>query len=160
MILQRNTEHSERLSSTRAFLFLASFVTILSACTGGQKGSIEGKITGAEGKTIYLERFVNNRMVFTDSTVIGGDGSFILAPNKPLELNYYRLVLDKDHSIALITDSTESPSFKAEFTDLQKSLSVCGSEQSEVLHELESKCAPFDEKEADIRQRIMKPDAS
>lgn len=160
MTLQRNTEHSERLSSTRTFLFLATCIAALSACSGGQKGAIEGKIVGAEGKTIYLERFVNNRMVFTDSTVIGGDGSFVLAPSKSLELNYYRLVLDKDHSIALITDSTESPSFKAEFADLQKSLSICGSEQSEVLHELESKCAPFDEKEADARERMMKPDAS
>jgi thiol-disulfide isomerase/thioredoxin len=99
-------------------------------------------------------------MVFTDSTVIGSDGSFVLAPSKPLELNYYRLVIDRDHSIALITDSTESPSFKADYADLQKSLSLCGSEQSEVLHELESKCAPFDEKEADTRARITKPDIS
>jgi thiol-disulfide isomerase/thioredoxin len=159
MTFQSNTVFSAPTAGRVPFILLAC-VVLLSACNGGQKGAIEGKIAGADGKTIYLERFVNNRMVFTDSTVIGSDGSFVLAPSKPLELNYYRLVIDRDHSIALITDSTESPSFKADYADLQKSLSLCGSEQSEVLHELESKCAPFDEKEADTRARITKPDIS
>ena len=111
-------------------------IAISMTSCGGQKGSLEGDISGAEGKTIYLERFVNNRMVFTDSTIIGSDGSFLISPSKPLELNYYRLVIDKDNSIALITDSTESPSLKATYGDLEKSLSVCGSENSETLHEL------------------------
>ena len=99
-------------------------------------------------------------MVFTDSAIIGSDGSFLLVPSKPLELNYYRVVIDKENSMALITDSTESANVKATLGDFTESASICGSERSEELHELESKCAPFDKKELEARQRITQPDVS
>jgi thiol-disulfide isomerase/thioredoxin len=143
------------------FLHIA-FVLISTTigCSGGQKGSIQGKIEGGQGKTIYLERFVNNRMVFTDSAVIGSDGSFLLVPTKPLELNYYRVVIDKENSLALITDSTESTQVKASLGDFTSSASICGSDHSEELRELESKCAPFDKKDLEARQRMTQPDVS
>ena len=144
--------------SRLAFATLLPFAVI--GCSNGPKGSIQGKIEGAQGKTIFLERFVNNRMVFTDSAVIGSDGSFLLVPSKPLELNYYRVVIDKENSLALITDSTESAKVKATLGDFTESASICGSERSEELHELESKCAPFDQKELEARQRITQPDVS
>jgi thiol-disulfide isomerase/thioredoxin len=142
---------------------LVAFLVVSAAvigCNSGPKGSIQGKIEGAQGKTIFLERFVNNRMVFTDSAVIGSDGGFLLVPSKPLELNYYRIVIDKANSLALITDSTESTSVKATLGEFTESASVCGSAHSEELHELESKCAPFDKKELEARQRITQPDLS
>ncbi len=157
-------QYKKLYNSSPASLSLAAILAISTALTltscGGHKGSIEGDIAGAEGKTIYLERFVNNRMVFTDSSIIGSDGSFLIAPSKPLELNYYRLVIDKDNSIALITDSTESPRVKGTFGNLQSSFSVCGSDHSETLHELEAKCAPFDEKDREARERITQPNVS
>ena len=127
-------------------------------CSSGPKGSIEGVIDGGAGKTIYLERFVNNRMVFTDSAVIGSDGSFLLMPSKPLELNYYRIVVDRENSLALITDSTESPSVKATWGDFEGSASIHGSNHSEELRELETKCSPFDRKDQEARQRIAQSD--
>jgi thiol-disulfide isomerase/thioredoxin len=129
-------------------------------CNPGQKGSIQGKIEGAQGKTVYLERFVNNRMVFTDSAIIGSDGSFLLVPSKPLELNYYRIVIDKANSLALITDSTESASMKATLGEFTESATICGSEHSEELRELETKCSPFDKKDLEARQRMTQPDVS
>ncbi len=147
-----------RISATSIIIgFTAIAVT---GCSSGQKGSIQGKIEGAEGKTIFLERFVNNRMVFTDSSVIATDGSFLLVPSKPLELNYYRIVIDKENSLALITDSTESTSVKASFGDIMVSATICGSEHSEELHELETKCAPFDKKDLEARQLITQSDVS
>jgi thiol-disulfide isomerase/thioredoxin len=147
-----------------SFLPRLAFAAVLSVvaigCSTGPKGSIQGNIEGAQGKTIFLERFVNNRMVFTDSAVIGSDGSFLLVPSKPLELNYYRVVIDKENSLALITDSTESANVKATLGDFTQSASICGSERSEELHELENKCAPFDQKELEARQRITQPDVS
>jgi thiol-disulfide isomerase/thioredoxin len=139
-----------------AFVLISTTI----GCNSGQKGSIQGKIEGAQGKTIYLERFVNNRMVFTDSAVIGSDGSFLLVPSKPLELNYYRVVIDKANSLALITDSTESAQVKATLGDFNSSASICGSDHSEELRELESKCAPFDKKDLEARQRITQSDIS
>ncbi|MFM7234991.1 MAG: DUF4369 domain-containing protein, partial [Flavobacteriales bacterium] len=99
-------------------LVFAGVVTMAAlGCSSGSKGTIQGTIEGAQGKTIYLERFVNNRMLYTDSAVIGSDGSFLLKPSKPLELNYYRIVVDKENSLALITDSTEAPIVKAAIGD-------------------------------------------
>jgi thiol-disulfide isomerase/thioredoxin len=145
--------------TSRVVAFLAFSLAII-GCNSGPKGSIQGKIEGAQGKTIFLERFVNNRMVFTDSAVIGSDGSFLLVPSKPLELNYYRIVIDKANSLALITDSTESASVKATLGEFTESASVCGSEHSEELRELETKCAPFDKKDLETRQRITQADVS
>lgn len=140
---------------------LSGLLTVFAiGCSNGPKGSIQGKIEGAQGKTIFLERFVNNRMVFTDSAVIGSDGSFLLVPSKPLELNYYRIVVDKANSLALITDSTESATVKASMGDFTASASICGSEHSEELRELETKCAPFDKKDLEARQRITQSDIS
>lgn len=153
-------ENPLRLRTSVLMAVVFSALAVSMASCGGQKGSIQGKLSGAEGKTVYLERFVNNRMVLSDSTVIGADGSFLLAPTKPLELNYYRLVIDKANSIALITDSTESPEVTGTYGDMQKTLSICGSEHSETLHELESKCVPFDEKDRAARERITKADLS
>jgi len=98
--------------------------------------------------------------VFTDSAVIGSDGSFMLVPSKPLELNYYRIVIDKSNSLALITDSTESATVKATLGEFTESATVCGSEHSEELRELETKCAPFDKKDLEARQRITQADVS
>jgi thiol-disulfide isomerase/thioredoxin len=147
-----------------SFQLLSASIVLVSivatSCSSGPKGAIQGTIEGAEGKTIYLERFVNNRMVYTDSAIIGSDGGFLLKPSKPLELNYYRIVIDKANSLALITDSTESASVKATLGEFTESATVCGSEHSEELRELETKWAPFDKKDLEARQRITQPDVS
>jgi peroxiredoxin len=150
----------QRFNISSTSILIGSLALALFGCSTGPKGSIQGNIEGAEGKTIFLERFVNNRMVFTDSTMIGSDGSFVLVPSKPLELNYYRLVIDKENSLALITDSTESTFIKATFGKVVESASICGSDRSEELHELETKCAPFDKKDIEARQRITQPNVS
>jgi thiol-disulfide isomerase/thioredoxin len=49
---------------------------------------------------------------------------------------------------------------KATLGEFTESASVCGSEHSEELRELESKCAPFDERDFEARQRITQPDVS
>jgi peroxiredoxin len=136
---------------------LAVVSALFVSCEQNSSGTISGKIEGAEGKTIFLESFVNNRSVYTDSTVIGSDGSFTIVPTSPLEMNFYRLVLDRDNFITLITDSTESPEVKATFEEFEKTLKIEGSLYSESLRELESKVLPFSEKERETRAQLMKP---
>lgn len=139
---------------------IVAFAGIAISCNSGKNsGSISGKIDGAAGKTIYLERFVNNRSVRTDSTIAGQDGAFTIVPTNKLELNFYRLLVD-DHFVTLITDSTECPEVSASLEDFEKSLHVNGSIESENLHELELKSAPFDEKDSEIRKKLMSPGIS
>jgi len=134
-----------------------AFSILLNSCTShGPVGSISGKIDGASGKTIYLESFINNRSVFTDSTVAGADGSFALVPSRPLEMNFYRLVLDNKNFVTLITDSTESPVVKADLGKFEESLRVDGSANSESLRDLEMTFMPFDKKDKELREKFMK----
>ncbi|MFN9800012.1 MAG: DUF4369 domain-containing protein, partial [Bacteroidota bacterium] len=67
-------------------VFLCASYALIAGCSGdGQKSAISGNIADAGGQTIYLERYVNNRGVITDSTVIASDGSFVIKPAQPLE---------------------------------------------------------------------------
>lgn len=133
-----------------AIIFAACAVT-------GQKGTISGKIEGAGGKSIYLESFINNRRVYTDSTVAGSDGSFTLVPAHPLEMNYYRIIINDDNFITLITDSSECLALTGTLDNFDNSLKVDGSYNTETLRELEEKGQPFNKKDKEIRGKISNP---
>lgn len=120
---------------------------IFTSCNPGGEQSIEGKINGAEGESIYLEKLVNNRWGVSDSTVIASDGSFLIVPNQPLELDYYRLTLAQDDFIILITDSTECIKVNGEAGKLNMDAKVSGSSNTTMLREFENSCSPFFDKE-------------
>jgi len=132
----------------------------LACCSSGTQGTISGKIKGAEGKTIYLESFANNRSVFTDSTVIGADGSFAIRPAHPLEKDFYRLVISDEDFITLITDSTECPKVVAELGKIAETLRVDGSTDSERLRELEVQLRPYIIREMEARKKITDSEIS
>ena len=139
--------------------FLVTAVVIMACNSHQQQGIISGKIEGAGGKTIYLESFINNRSVRTDSTVAGADGAFTIVPGRKLELNFYRLLVDEEF-VTLITDSTESPEVTANLSDFSKSLHINGSIESETLQELETNSEPFDNKDVELRKKITAPGIS
>ncbi|MFN8864850.1 MAG: redoxin domain-containing protein [Flavobacteriales bacterium] len=118
-----------------------------SACSGGnQKSAISGRIEGGEGKTIYLERYVNNRGVLTDSTVIGSDGKFVLNPEQALDKDFYRVMLDPRDYVVLITDSTQSVTLQAKAGEMGQTVKVSGSEDTELLHDFEKAYNEFAKK--------------
>jgi thiol-disulfide isomerase/thioredoxin len=131
-------------------LVLAILVGLFSmACSSNQASVIKGKIKGAEGQTVYLERLVNNRWGVSDSTVLGSDGSFNLVPTQAMELDFYRLVLTNKDFIILVTDSTEQISIEGEAGSLNLMAKVEGSENTTLLREFEASCTPmFDKEEA------------
>ncbi len=136
-------------------------ILLLSSCSNmGQKGAISGKIQGAGGQTIYLESFINNHSVLTDSTVAAEDGSFKIFPQRALEMNFYRIIIGSDEYVTLITDSTECPKISGNLENLETSLQVGGSINSEMLRELELKCEPFNKKEKEIREKFSSPGLS
>jgi len=93
------------------YLKVVALISIigLAACgsMSNEKG-ISGKVDGAEGESIYLMRFVNNRPIATDSAVIGENGQFSILPGEAMDFNFYQLMIDKERAMILITDSTES----------------------------------------------------
>ncbi len=139
------------------YTFIIMAVAVLSvACSpSGSRSTITGNISGAEGKTVFLERFINNQQVRTDSATIQADGSFSLTPNPPLELNFYRLLFDNEHYTVLITDSTESPEISAAFDNMKSGPEVSGSTHTEKLVGLYSQLSGFQQKMSDMRTRIQ-----
>lgn len=142
------------------FVITGSALSMISCFNSGTKGTISGKIDGAAGKSVYLESFINNRSVLTDSTVAGSDGSFAIVPSQPLEMNFYRVVVGNEKYVMLITDSTECPKITGELATLDETYKVDGSLNSETLRDLEMKCKPFNKKERESRMQFKKPGIS
>jgi len=135
---------------------IATIVIALFSCNGEDKaGFISGKIDGLEGKTIYLESFANNHSVYTDSTVVGADGSFSIKPQTPLQLDYYQIVLGTKQYITLITDSSEHIQVKGDLSNLNETLRVEGSMYSETLRDFDLACVPFDKKDEEFAKKLQ-----
>ena len=73
----------------RNLIILIAAAISFASC--GNSNSISGVITGAEGKTIYLESLSDSRVLPIDSTVVGSDGSFSLKSHDNLPLDFYRI---------------------------------------------------------------------
>ncbi|MDZ4750696.1 MAG: hypothetical protein SGI87_03690, partial [Flavobacteriales bacterium] len=138
----------------KLFSIVSIAISALVACSsGGSKGSISGKIEGAEGETIYLIRQVNNKSVKTDSSVIGPDGQFNIIPAISLALDYYNLQLGNDN-IMLITDSTECLAISTSRSEFRKSAQVSGSEATAAIQELNSSLEPLALRSQELIQKM------
>lgn len=140
------------------YIKLGLFALIVSAsmgCSNATRTSISGEIKGAEGKTIYLEQYLNNKAVKTDSTVIGADGTFNLVVSQPLEMNYYWLRINQKDFLVLVTDSSEKITVHAEAGNFDKTLKIEGSEYTALLRELEDNCEPFYKREAESSRALQ-----
>lgn len=145
----------------KQLLTLITLAVVLIACNaGGKQGTISGKITGAEGKTVYLQRFVNNRAIVSDSATVGNDGSFSIAPSQGLELNFYRLYLDNDHAFVFITDSTQGVVLETTYADFDAQKKATGSPQTEQLFGFYASVRPLVEKEMELREITRSATAS
>ena len=140
--------------------FVGILIVTLVACSGNERGLITGEIDGLEGQTIYLESFANNHSVYTDSTVVGADGSFSIKPSLPLQLDYYQIVLGPKQYITLITDSSEHIQIKGDLSNLNESLRVEGSTNSEMLRDFDLSCVPFDKKDKEFADKLQSPGLS
>lgn len=101
---------------------------LLASCNGGQK--IEGKIEGGSGQTLYLIGMRDGEDAVLDSTVIGPDDKYTLRPQKALYKDFYRLELNPNDYVVLITDSTEHVTLNGHFGNLNESVEINGSPAS------------------------------
>jgi thiol-disulfide isomerase/thioredoxin len=140
--------------------FITLAVVLIACNSGGKQGSISGKITGAEGKTVFLQRFVDNRAVLSDSATIASNGEFTLTPSEGLELNFYRLFLDNDRAFVFITDSTQALVLETTFADFDAQKKATGSPQTEQLFAFYASVRPIVEKELELRDITRSTSAS
>lgn len=96
--------------------------------------TIQGKISGAEGKTIFLEYFVQNRPVKIDSFSIKKNGKFELQ-TKAEEIDFYRVGFGPRNFVLLALDLGEKAVLNADAENLTETYSVTGSMQSQYIRD-------------------------
>ncbi|MBK8341770.1 MAG: hypothetical protein IPK99_18145 [Flavobacteriales bacterium] len=118
----------------KTFLALSSF-TVLAACGGGPGGrEVELTIDGAAGRTVYFDRFENNKAIHVDSVKLSDKGEGTLhVPSLPLD--FYRISLDEGDALIVVLDSSESLGVKAVAGSLSKPTELTGSPNTTDLHD-------------------------
>lgn len=119
----------------KKILFVALAAVALGACDSEPKFKVEGEVTDADGKMLYLEASALEGIVPLDSVKLKGDGSFTFKQTRPMSPEFYRLRVD-DKVINFSIDSTETVSLKAPYTDFATAYTVEGSANSTKIKEL------------------------
>ncbi len=116
------------MKNLRKILIAGLSVILLSAGCGKQEGlfTITGKITHAEGKTIYLEELLVAATKPVDSVKISKTGEFSFK-GKTTMPTYYLLKLSGQKFITLLLDSLEQVVVEADAANFERSYKVEGS---------------------------------
>jgi hypothetical protein len=118
----------------RSFPALA-FVVLLSACNSGSTFTVDGYVSDADGKKLYLEASLIDGVVALDSVKLKGDGSFSFKQSQPESPEFYRLRVD-EKIINFSVDSTETVTITAPYAGFTTDYQVAGSPDSEKIKEL------------------------
>ncbi|MBR4842864.1 MAG: AhpC/TSA family protein [Bacteroidaceae bacterium] len=113
-------------------------ISILSAACqpAVDRFAVNGGITGAEGKTLYLDHVAIDRIETLDSVKLGADGAFSFGEPAPEEcFDFYRLRIGNQY-VNLVIDSTETVTVKADLPTMQTGYTVEGSENCVKLKEI------------------------
>ena len=121
-------------------LYAALAVATLGACSSAPQFKIEGEVTGADGKMLYLEASALEGIVPMDSVKLNGGGSFSFKGERPASPEFYRLRVE-DKVINLSVDSTETVTVQAPYENFATEYSVTGSPNCEKIKELTLKQA-------------------
>lgn len=116
-----------------------SSLILLTACEEqGEQFEINGNISSAAGKMLYLEAITLNGIQATDSARLDRDGGFRFHGTRPLNPEFYRLRIGKQ-IINLAVDSTETLQVKADLPTMDTEYTVEGSDDCKTIKELSKK---------------------
>ena len=115
-------------------LILTALLAAVS-CTRNPMATIEGNITEAAGKTLYLDHIGIERTVVVDSAKLKEDGTFRFRVAQPECFDFYRLRIGKE-IVFLSVDSTETLTVKAALPTMSMFYEVEGSEDNLMLKRL------------------------
>lgn len=115
--------------------FVALAALTITACSSGPEFEVNGDISGADGKMLYLEASGLEGIVPLDSVKLKGEGTFSFKQPRPESSEFYRLRID-DKIINFSVDSIETIQVKAPYVDFSTTYTVEGSENSNKIKEL------------------------
>ena len=119
-------------------------------CTQSPQATIEGHITEAANKVLYLESLGVERTDVVDSITLDKDGAFRFRVAQPECFDFYRLRIGREVAY-LSVDSTETLTFTAALPTMSIAYEVEGSEDNLMLKQLVHKQS---ELQHDIRQAM------
>lgn len=119
----------------RLIFFLVVSVIVLSGCRKSNEFSISGKITHAEGDTIYLEELLVSKSVPYAKVKIDKKGEFEFKGKVSIP-TYYLLKLSDNNFITLLVDSTDNVYIEADEANFGKEYNIQGSLGSIQIKEL------------------------
>ena len=119
----------------KKLFFVALAALALGACDSEPKFKVEGQVTDAEGKTLYLEASALEGIVPLDSVKLKADGAYAFKYSRPESPEFYRLRVD-DKVINFSIDSTETVRISAPFANFATAYTVEGSANSTKIKEL------------------------
>ena len=122
----------------KKIFFMALAAIALGACNSEPKCKVEGEVSGADGKMLYLEASALEGIVPLDSVKLKGNGTFAFKQTRPVSPEFYRLRVD-DKVINFSIDSTETVRLNAPDTDFSTAYTVEGSANSAKIKELTMK---------------------
>lgn len=136
-------------------IFLMALAAMaLGACDSEPKFKVEGEVSGADGKMLYLEASALEGIVPLDSVKLKGDGSFAFRQARPASPEFYRLRVD-DKVINFSVDSTETVRVKAPYADFATAYAVEGSPNSSKIKDLTLKQMKLQENVNALMQSVQ-----
>lgn len=107
----------------------------ITACSSGPQFQVNGDVSGAEGKMLYLEASGLEGIAPLDSVKLKGEGTFSFKQPRPESPEFYRLRIE-DKVINFSVDSIETIGIKAPYVDFSTAYTVEGSDNSNKIKEL------------------------
>ncbi len=122
--------------STKNILGVACIMAaMMTACDSSPKFQVEGTVSDADGKMLYLEAMTLEGIQRIDSTRLKDDGSFRFSAPAPTNPEFYALCVDNQR-INFSIDSTETVRFKAQLPTFSSSYTVEGSDNCDKIKEI------------------------
>ena len=113
----------------------AALLCMASSCDHTPKFTIEGNITYANGKTIYLEQSGIHGVIALDSARLHNAGKFRFQAKAPEAPDFYRIRIE-NRIINFSIDSTETIHVTADYQDFPVNYQIEGSENNLKIKEL------------------------
>ncbi len=148
------------------FLWVAT-VLFLGSCNNNEQFTIQGKITHAEGETIYLEELLTASRQKIGETKINSKGEFKIKGTTGIP-TFYLLKLSEENFVYLLVDSAETVTIEADAANMHRDYKVEGSLGSlqvrdldfklkQTRHKLDSLQSRFDLYEGNPKYNSVRP---
>ena len=131
-----------------AYIAAALLFAGVTACNNEPAFKVQGEVTDAADKMLYLEQTGLDGIVALDSVESGSDGTFSFSAARPEAPDFYRLRIE-NKVINFSVDSTETVGVKADYKNFATDYDIQGSENNQKIKELVLL-------QADLQERVNK----